>query len=157
MNKKLKIGIFLILFGIGMPLVLFFFQEDGTMFTITRTTTAIKNPTKDKTAELEQKIGEIVDVVTRIYEKYVTPKQRAEEIPDLDVFLEGHHNGGKIYKISAELKNLFETGKWTETTNERIDIPFRHFVGLGVLFMLLGIGFIVFSFSYFSKSKGRTP
>jgi hypothetical protein len=36
MNKRLKVGMLLILIGIGMPLVLFFFQDNGTMFTITR-------------------------------------------------------------------------------------------------------------------------
>jgi len=143
MNIKRKIGILLILIGIGTPLVLFFFQEKGTIFTIASSKTINRRLTPNEIYTLK-KISELKEKAREAKEN--EKKWSFEEF--MKYWLEYEKDLlNEIVKIYGE--NHFENETWNIYTHQTIDISVRHFIGLGILFALFGIGFFLFSF--FSK------
>jgi len=136
--KRKKIAILLILIGIGIPLVLFFFQTDGVIRIQTKKTVQ-KELTEEEisilTSLLETEKEPIKDKSIDTFEKYLDIVQWKDD------FIEK----------ALETKDIKE--RWRKVYVERsIQIPHRPSIGIGILFVLIGIGLFVFSF--FPQKKG---
>jgi len=119
MTKKKKIGIILILVGVGIPLVLFFFQENGDL--------KFKNPT---VKVIERKLNpKEIEIIEKKREEDKTRK--TSYLTYLDEFF------GKDYWKKEE---------WTIQHIEVYLIPYKYSIGIGIALILIGIGMITFSF-----------
>lgn len=132
MTKKRKVGIFLLLIGISIPSVLFFFQDDGILLKYKFQEKKVKrNLTK---TEIER-IDWIRDSAASWYE-YQAKRDEAKK--KLFEFIQEY--------LEPYIKEENKVAEWEITTSSKIDVPFKYFVGLGVALILVGIGFFLFSF-----------
>ena len=139
MNRKRKIGISLILIGLAIPIVLFFFQEDGVIYsyqiykTVERKLSPEESFTFRELAKKDLKIEEHFDLIKNgKHDAYWEQKKAIQD------FFE---------------KNHFEKVAWTVNTRRTISIPFRQIVGIGVALIFFGFGIFIFSFSPKDKPK----
>lgn len=164
MIKRIKIGIILMLVGIGIPLTLMFFQKNGTLF-------YFKVKEKDKLREAEVKtLNSIYDLskwladANSSLESYIDKLGRVE----LERFLNLISMAEKIDKVNKDINILLnETGiprkklpsgqleefvYWTEVERST-GIPFNYSIGIGLIFFITGIGIVIVSLI---GRKGRT-
>lgn len=141
MNKKRKIGTLLILIGIGIPLLSFFFQDS---------------------------IGDVVFVETKRELKYkeavLDPKN-----PDDAKLIENAKILGKIDKPTSMMIGL-DKEEITYTTDKRtgliimrwdyyydykggFEIPYKYILALGIILALIGAGMVIFSYSQIEIKK----
>lgn len=136
MIKKRKIGIILILIGIGIPLVLFFFLEDGIVYTIETQKILVRKLSHKEVMTLKsmlnKKIGK-TDKKILTTEEFIGLAAKEELI--LDLFG----------------KNHFSRERWKIYTRNYLSIPYRKTLGIGILFIL--IGSCMFIFSFFPKES----
>jgi len=121
MNKKRKTGILLILIGIGIPLVLFFFQEDGEI--------RIKN---FLLKEIERNLSQ--SEIRAIEEKKELKKN---SMSDFEKFMEE--------RGAYRDKNGWKKEKWIIRGTKYL-IPYKYSIGIGIIPVLVGIGMVIFSF-----------
>jgi hypothetical protein len=181
MIKRIRIGVVLMLIGIGIPLVLVFFQKDGELFNI-------KITKYDKLREAEVKTLNSFYDLSKLYEKEVsiafgdkppavlsTSQMEAsqtfwalsgtfKEIEDLLRKAE-IPNTGRIDKQGGKvipplppgfvLDNPDGLGKFVllAPVKYTAGIPFNYSIGVGLIFFITGIGFVILSLI---GRKGRT-
>lgn len=142
MNKKRKIGILLILIGVGIPLVLFFFQEDGE---IRLGRTIIKEVERNLTPEeieFRKRQKELIEA-----EKAKLTKKEIEDMSLYDRWMYGGIEG--IIKDDDFLKKE----KWTVRTEGKRLMPYIYTIGIGIVIILVGIGFFVISLPSLESKK----
>lgn len=142
MNIKRKIGILLILIGIGIPLVLFFFQEEGE---IRLGRTIIKEVERNLTPEEIEFIKRQKELIE------AKVKMTKKEIEDMDLY--DRYTYSKLKGLIKD-EDFIKKEKWTVRTEGKRLMPYKYTVGIGIIVILVGIGFFVFSF-YSQESKKR--
>jgi len=134
MHRGSKIGIILILIGIGIPLVLCFFQDDGVIYEIQTSKVIERKLNPAEIESIKAKIKKLNETTTEIesYFDRLTKQSRIDE--------------------SYE-KDRFDKERWTVGTRKTIEIPFRQVIGIGLIFILFGIGLFIFSLVPKDKPK----
>ena len=172
MNKKRKIGAFLILLGIGIPLVFFFFQENDQIFTI-RTAKSFSRKLNAEEIKTLEKIasykglkwvaeGQVLVPTELIPFNKATRKAngRWEEVKPNETFEQyatrniENKEAFRELNIDTLLKDIesiygkdhFEREEWDIKEIKSRDIKYRHILGLGVFIIFMGLSFLVFSF-----------
>ena len=162
MIRKIKVGIILILIGIGIPSVIrFFYQGENSL--------NIKIRINDKLREEEVKtLNSVYDLSKVLLDIKSSLKKISEDIkmpfePYADLSLAT----AKIDKTYKEIDDLWNkahvphAGRWQEVNEKSggllglskfssdteivrvIFFPFGYFVGIGLIFFITGIGFVV--------------
>jgi len=127
MNKKRKIAILLILIGIGIPLILFFFQEDNVLYEIYGT----------KEVKRELTPGEISAIKkTKERAKSIMPEQERRRYEIYESWIKSTY--GEDYFLNGY---SFEI-----RTHTYLPIQYRNCVGVGIIFIFIGMGIFIFSF-----------
>jgi hypothetical protein len=116
-----KQGLFLILVAIGIPLIVFFFQDDG----------ALRFYSSEK-----------------VFERNITPKER-QEIGEavakykagLDTIQKAVENVKEKYR--GEIGEGYGSEMWIVHEKDGVAIPFKYFLGLGSLLALIGLGKLI--------------
>ena len=123
-----KIGIYLILIGFGVPLVLYFFQDDGVIFDIRVRKFIVKKLTSSDIKILRSRAKEIE-------EKYKNkPILKTEELDKFEF----------ACKI---LNGEIEDPSWGIFRRKNIlEVNIRKMYGLGLFIIFIGIFNIIFSF-----------
>jgi len=124
--KKIKIGIMLMLIGIGTPAVLAFFQEDGDLFKIQSVFMRGLNDLGDETLAEMKSIDFFVS--------------------DLDPIIQ------EKFKSLRKLMTRWE-GQYYLIKGFDLKLPYKYSVGIGIIFFLTGLGLVIFSAI---GRKGRT-
>ncbi len=165
MNKRKITGIILFLIGLGMPLVLYFFQEDGVVWTINIHKTIERKLTKDEINALNE-VSRIKKELETLYPdefKNIAPTITEEKPPAHKMSFEDFVRVMLYYesKLIQPVKrsyavNNFEKEGWTIDSIERVEIPYRQIVGMGILFIFLGLSFFIFSF-FHKRKKSPSP
>ena len=143
MNKKRKIGILLILIGVGIPLVLFFFQEDGE---IRLGRTIIKEVERNLTPEeieIIKRQKELIEALEKV-------KMTEKEIEDMGLYEQYKH-----LQLKGLIKDedFIRKEKWTVRTERKRLMPYKYTVGIGIIVIFVGIGFFAFSFLSLEQKK----
>jgi len=134
MNKKRKFGILLILIGFGIPLVLFFFQDDGDLNMGNPTYKVIERElTSNEIDWFEEKISVITNI-SSVFEKWLRDNDRFQDL------------WFASYDLEENLKESIKKSRWTIESKLILVIPYKYFVGIGVLLIFIGMGMIIFSF-----------
>ena len=142
MIKRLKVGIILMLIGIGIPLVLLFFQKDGDLFKIaTRKTDALKQIGLN----VMRSTSNLLDGFKE-FEFEVIPDQKKSttfmEYVDRELLKKEIERLQK--RIFAARHDAFLLEKEIYETSElNIHVPYKYSIGLGVLLFMIGIGIII--------------
>jgi len=132
MTKKRKVGIFLLLIGIGIPSVLFFFQDDGILLEYKfQEKTVKRNLTKTELEKIDW-----VRSSAASWNEYRAKKDEAKK--KLFEFIQEY--------LEPYVKEENKVAEWTIRTSSKINVPYEYSVGLGVALILVGIGFFLFSF-----------
>ena len=149
MNRKRKIGILLVLIGIGIPSVLYFFQDNGVLFTIHR----IKIIEKVKTEYINTLLGTIP--WTKEERKRLSEMPEKESYPLLVKLAEQDMQAIVMQRLMVKALAFFQEDLEivTVTTRKDIPIPYRQFIGVGILIALIGLGMFIFSFFPGNKPK----
>lgn len=162
MNRRKIIGILLILIGLGFPLVLYFFQDDGVMFIIKTHKQIQRNLNPDEVNALQRITElkkELSDIDPAFEFTYFEPDagpykngRKYHKTPKGDVPFDEFAKMVVEYETAfiASIKtayaaNHFENEAWNIDTRKQIDIPYRQIVGIGVFLVLTGLGFLIFS------------
>lgn len=159
MYRKRKFGAFFILLGIGIPLVLFFFQDNGTMFKIELDKRASRKLTEEEIKWIENRLSELkegghweeVRTSEELGFKEPAPIEKGKEKESYLIDWKKNFDDPRFkadFAIEAHGDRQFEE-IWSIITHKTIDIPYMRFIGVGVFFMLIGIG--LFTFSFFPK------
>lgn len=141
MNKKRKFGILLILIGFGIPLVLLFFQDNGDLNIGNPTYKVIERkltPTEIET--IEEKIAARNSWLKNLENKETLEKNEYYIRFNLAVVRLDEMQSVKINKSA-----------WTIKSKLILVIPYKYFVGIGILLIFIGMGMVIFSF--FPKDK----
>ena len=121
MTDGRKVGILLILIGIGLPLILSFFQDEGEFRFHNASMVAERNLAPAEVAYIKKAIAE--------------KKQRMDTIQRISEEVK-----------SAARKQLGEDyfkDKWIVREYSGFSIPFKYTIALGLLFVLIGIGKLI--------------
>jgi hypothetical protein len=121
MTDGRKTGILLILIGIGLPLILSFFQDEGEFRFFSASLIAERSLTPDEIASIKK-------VMAGKKQRMDTLQRAAEEVK------------------SAARKQLGEDyfkDKWTVKEYSGFSIPFKYTIAVGLLFFLVGIGKLI--------------
>lgn len=121
MKEARKSGISLILIGIGIPLILFFFQSNGEF----------------------RFVGNV-----KVFERSLTP---AEVKAIKEAINEKKENMSIIQKTVEGIKDKYRKrmgedyykDKWTVHTKGGFAIPYRYFIAFGLILVLLGFGRVI--------------
>jgi len=121
MKEARKSGVSLILIGLGIPLVLFFFQTDGEF----------------------RFVGKV-----QVFERSLTP---AEINSLKKVIQEKKENMGLVQKAVEGVKEKYRKrigedyykDQWTVQVKGGFAIPFRYIIGFGLILVLLGLGRVI--------------
>lgn len=166
MRIRKKVGILLILIGIGIPIVLYFFQDDGMMWTIKTHKQIQRNLDPDEVNALRE-ISFIKKEIAKIEPYYDIPYIK----PELNKEFNGEwirsigdeefgksisfkEYANKIIQYETKFTEAIKTAyandhfvneAWDIDIRKQIDIPYRQVVGIGVFLVLAGIGFLIFS------------
>ncbi len=114
-------GLFLILLAMGIPLMAFFFQDDG-----------------------ELKVyGE-----HKIFERNVTPPERDAIKLEIEKYKAGLDRIQRIVEdvkeqYRAEIGEGYYQERWVVHSKDGLAIPFKYFLGLGALLLLIGLGKLI--------------
>jgi hypothetical protein len=136
MNRKGKIGISLVLIGFAIPIVLFFFQEDGAIYESQTTNAFERTLTPEEVLLVQKKLDELEKKMDRIEDRI----QRLTLIQAIYGVFEMSNSESPIWKI----RNV-----------KTVSIPFRQIVGIGIALIFLGFGMFIFSF--FRKDRSKSP
>lgn len=167
MGIRKKIGILLILIGFGIPVVLYFFQDDGVLWTIKTHKQIQRNLSNDEIKALNEisTIKKQLETLMPSYMKEITTNIKEtdwmwEQLPNEktgksvveNISFEDFVQKALTYerKLIDAIKrsyaiNKFEHEAWHIDARKQIEIPFRQFVGFGVFLVLTGLGFLIFS------------
>ncbi len=114
-------GFFLILLAVGIPLIVFFFQDKG---------------------ELR------IYGAHKVFERNISPPEREaigkaieEYKAGLDKIQRVVENVKEHYR--AELGESYFSERWTVHQYEGLTLPFKYFLGIGAIFLLLGVGKLI--------------
>jgi len=118
MSDGRRQGLLIILVAIGIPLVVFFLQEDGKLRFTTRET---------------------------VFERTLTPAEKQEIRQAVDKHKENLDGLRKVLeeikeKYRGEIGEAYDRDIWVVTTREGLAIPFKYFLALGALLFLVGVG-----------------
>ena len=118
MSDGRRQGLLLILIAIGIPLVVFFLQEDGKLRFTTRET---------------------------VFERTLTPAEKQEIRQAVDKHKENLDGLRKVLeeikeKYRGEIGEAYDRDIWVVTTREGLAIPFKYFLAFGALLFLVGVG-----------------
>jgi hypothetical protein len=136
MTKKRKIGILLILIGVGIPLVLFFFQHRGYLY--------FGNPTYKL---IERKLTpdeiEILNKKALAANAWFRKLEKKESLEKNEYFLK--------YKLAFDESNRIQSDNvsklaWTIEYKLTLVIPYKNSIGIGIFLIFIGVGIIIFSF-----------
>lgn len=166
MNKKRKIGVLLILIGIGIPLVLFFFQSDGVLFGLKYKRSSKLRPgylmlemnTVQEFANCNKALNEMVTLIQKKSVLITKELEFLEKVSDLKIAivkLYGHlgvqlSSDGNVTLPDGTIVTPgdIETLDYRpepDTLLYSLDIPYQHSVGLGIFILLVGLGLLLFS------------
>lgn len=134
MNRKRKIGILLILIGVGVPIVLYFFQEDGE---IRLGKSIIKEVERNLTPEEIEFVKLEKNLQEKLRKMKISEKERGEE----EQFEKYMKSKGAVKK-----EDYMKKEKWTIRTEAKRIMPYKYTIGIGLIFILVGIGMFIFSF-----------
>ncbi len=121
MSEGKRQGLLLLLVAIGIPLIIFFFQEEGELRFYGSTKTFERNVTPAEREEIKQAIAEYkanLDTIQRAVE-FVKEKYRAE-------IGEGYYNE-----------------RWVVHSKDGFGIPFKYFLAFGAILFLVGVGKLI--------------
>lgn len=116
MIKRRKRGIILILVGVGISLVLLFFQEDGVLFS-----------------------GR--NIIARV-ERTLTP----EEVLAYEKYLDNRPSSENPYYDKWMRPIDLSKQEWTITKEKRFIFNYNYVIGISILIILIGIGMIILSY-----------
>lgn len=114
-------GLLIILIAIGIPLVVFFFQDEGKLRFTTRETVFERTLTPTEKQEIRQ-------VVEKHKENLDGLRKAVEEIKE---------------KYRGEIGEGYDRELWVVTTKEGLAIPFKYFLALGAVLFLVGVGKLI--------------
>jgi len=121
MSTKRRTGVLLILIGIGIPLILFFFQEDGEFRFFNSGIVSERSLTKSEIKEIKKAIEE--------KKKHMSEIQKIiEEIKE---------------KYRKQLGEDYYKEKWIVHTYSGFSIPYKYSVAIGFILVLIGIGKLI--------------
>ena len=121
MTDGRKAGILLILIGIGLPLILSFFQDEGEFRFHNASMVAERNLAPDEIADIKKAIAEkkqSMDALHRVAEEVKSAARR-------------------------QLGEDYFKDKWIVREYSGFSIPFKYTIALGLLFFLVGIGKLI--------------
>ena len=145
MTKKRKVGIFLLLIGIGIPSVLFFFQDDGNLNLGSPTYKEIERKlTPTEIEAIEEKMA-AKEAWRKALDNKLT-KVRTKRMDIIKLFAEVRVMLVSKPPIDKKLKENVNKEIWIINSKVRFVIPFKFFVGIGIILILSGIGMLIFSF-----------
>lgn len=142
MNKKRRIGILLILIGVGIPLVLFFFQEDGEIRLGRDVVKEVERNLTPEEIEFRKRQKELIEA-----EKAKLTKKEIEDM--------GYYDRWMYPLLEGTIKDedFLKKEKWTVRTEGKRLMPYKYTVGIGIVVILVGIGFFVFSILSLEQKK----
>lgn len=121
-NEKRKLGIILLLIGLGLPLVLYFFQDAGQLGFHRSSIIAERSLTQREATEIKRAIEQEKKRMGRIERAIEEVRERYRRLADQDLHKD----------------------RWVIKYNVGFSIPFKYIVALGIILALLGVGkFIV--------------
>ena len=114
-------GLMLILVAIGIPLVVFFFQDDG----------ALRFYSSEK-----------------VFERNITPKERQEIGAAVEAYKARLDTVQRLVedvkeKYRGEIGEGYGSETWVVHEKDGFAIPFKYFLGLGALLGLIGVGKLI--------------
>ena len=120
-TERRRQGFFLILLAVGIPLIVFFFQEDG---------------------ELR------IYGAHKVFERNVSPPEREAIGKAIEEYKAGLDKIQRIVedvkeRYRAELGESYYSERWTVHQYDGLTLPFKYFLGIGALIFLLGLGKII--------------
>lgn len=118
MSDRRRTGVLLILIGIGMPLVMFFIQTDGELRFFSSSFIAQRSLSPTEIAEIKKAIEAKKNQMGRVEKAVEAVKERYRKQMGEDYFKE----------------------TWFVRRYSGFSIPFRYFLALGLLLILVGIG-----------------
>lgn len=142
--RQKKLGIILMLIGIGIPSVLAFFQEDNELFYISSRKT---DTLMEAGMELGKSLIELDDARKAVEELFITRD-------DLEEYL----LKSRISQLQESIVRVkLATYAWVKlmkSTNEiNFHLPYKYSIGLGLIIFITGIGLEIFAIM---NRKGRT-
>ena len=111
-------GLLIILIAIGIPLVVFFLQDEGKLRFSSRETVFERTLTPTEKEEIRQ-------AVTKHKEDLDGLRKIIEEVKE---------------RYRTELGEAYDREVWVVTTREGLAIPFKYFLALGGVLFLVGVG-----------------
>ena len=121
MSEGRRQGLLIILIAIGIPLVVFFFQDEGKLRFTSRETVFERTLTPSEKEEIRQ-------AVERYKENLDGVRQIVEEVKE---------------KYRGEIGEGYDRELWVVTTREGLAIPFKYFLALGAVLFLVGVGRLI--------------
>ncbi len=121
MSDGRRQGLLIILVAIGIPLVVFFLQDEGKLRFTTRETVFERTLTPAEKQEIRQ-------AVAKHRESLDTVRKAVEEVKE---------------KYRGELGEAYDRDVWVVTTREGLAIPFKYFLALGGVLFLVGVGRLI--------------
>lgn len=140
--KKRKAGILLILIGVGIPLVLFFFQNNGEFVLKERELKVIKRVLTPSELSALFKVIETQKTLDEIW-----VKRGESEESDLIKFVNE--------KMLEEIISTAKMYEWSIFTGKANTVQYRTVIGIGLFLVLMGFGLVIFSFFPPSKQPAR--
>jgi hypothetical protein len=121
MSEGRKQGLLIILIAIGIPLVVFFLQEDGKLRFTSRETVFERTLTPTEKQEIRQAVAKHKENLDGL-------RKALEEIKE---------------KYRGEIGEAYDREVWVVTTREGLAIPFKYFLALGGVLFLVGVGRLI--------------
>lgn len=118
MSEGRRQGLLIMLVAIGIPLVVFFLQEDGKLRFTSRETVFERTLTPAEKQEIRQAVAKHKENLDGL-------RKVLEEIKE---------------KYRGELGEAYDRDIWVVTTREGLAIPFKYFLALGGVLFLVGVG-----------------
>ncbi len=146
--KKRKAGILLILIGVGIPLVLFFFQDGGDFdLGNWNLKTLERELTLEEIKMIKSRIDEILEERGPLVEWLIQRGVASEPGKDSQI----NRWMSPIGPTETYLANLlgdkdFKSQQWSITTGKHKYIPYKYSIGIGIILVLFGFGMLIFSF-----------
>jgi len=178
MIKRIKIGVVLMLIGIGIPLVLAFFQKDGEIFKLTiekhdklrEAEVKALNSLYDISTSYKLFADDILKIITdKQFEGYLNVRNLVAKLDKANELIEDVLRKAEIPNVgrididkgSGKAKVIPPPGFVLDNpfvllapVKYSAGIPFNYSIGVGLIFFITGIGFVILSLI---GRKGRTP
>jgi hypothetical protein len=121
MSEGRRQGLLIMLVAIGIPLVVFFFQDDGKLRFTSRETVFERTLTPAENQEIRQAVAKHKENLDGL-------RKTVEEIKE---------------KYRGEIGEGYDREIWVVTTREGLAIPFKYFLALGAILFLVGVGRLI--------------